>query len=516
MRRLFLIAFLLLPATLFSSEFSSLDSAAIQKAVEQFPDSVQEELFSSLADAAGNWNELLDGILLLPDTLQDDAIWLINRMPHLDRLEITHSILAEHIIYSHRIKRIAPYPIPDSLFRRYILTYRIYEEPIEGWRKPLFERFSPILKEKKSIQEVARYVNEFVADSIKEGKSGFFSGMKSPLLVLKSHRGTKAETSLLATAILKTLGIPARRVYNRYFGEEKNGASWVEIFDGKGWIPVYLDNPSMFGNFTRFEQKHPHNITFAVARGGFTMENVTSHYTTTGELTVKILRNGRTVPDFEQFAVSVLNDGGYLPIDEVGTATDSNGSFTVELGDGKYLVEVGQRDASGSVLVQTFPVEIMPAETTYLNIELAKPLFLAENKPADGTLPAFTLPKIETGTLSYKTSEKKDRFFVFLALDEEPTERMLPILSRFAKDNKDSIEIFWVIEEETEETQDLIPPKTAVDKDFQLLKILVENKKEKLELPIIIFVGKNSNRYTVISEGYDLNIEEKLKQALRR
>ncbi|MCD6097439.1 transglutaminase domain-containing protein [bacterium] len=515
MRRLLLVLLLFLPATLSSSEFCTPDSTAIRKAVEQFPDSVQEELFSSLVDAAGNWNELLNGVLLLPDSLQDDAIWLINRMPHLDRLEMTHTILAEHVLYSHKTKQTAPYSIPDSLFRRYILTYRIYEEPVEGWRKPLFERFSPVLKEKKSIQEVARYVNNFIADSIKEGKSSFFSGMKPPLLVLKSRRGTKTEISLLATAILKTLGIPARRVYNRYFGEEKNGASWVEIFDGESWIPVYLDNPSMFGNFTRFERNHPHNITFAVARGGFEIENVTSHYTTTGELSVRILRNGKPVPDFEQFAISVLNNGGHFPIDEVGTATDSNGLFTVELGDGKYLVEVGQRDASGSVLVQTFPVEITPAETTRLDIELEKPLFLPEKKPADGILPAFTLPKIGTGSISYKTSEKKDRFFVFLGLNEEPTERMLPILLRFSEENKDSIEVLWLVNKE--EAQNSILPKTAVDKNFQLLKILVgDNEKEKIELPVIIFVGKNSNRYTVISQGYDLNIEEKLKQTIKR
>ena len=71
-------------------------------------------------------------------------------MPHLDRLEMTQTCLLEHIEYAYKVKK----ALQDTLFREYILAYRIDEEPVKPWRKYLSQEFSWLKGKKNSPKEL--------------------------------------------------------------------------------------------------------------------------------------------------------------------------------------------------------------------------------------------------------------------------------------------------------------------------------------------------------------------------
>jgi len=337
-------------------------------------------LIEAFKDAGGNWTELSDALKVLDGEKRDAAVWLIINMPHLDRLEMTSSILLEHIEYAFEVKTSFQYKIPDELFTDYILTYRISEEPVEAWRQILFDQFSPQVKKSRIPADAAELINKWINHHVKTRPSEFFGPLQSPLLTLISRQGTDEEIAVLTTAILKSLGIPSRRVMVEWLGEEEGGGSWVEIYSRGKWLPLYPLDAKNFNNFKKYELKHPHNITAAITQTAFEQKAVTKDYTDTGMIKLKFLETGKPKPGFEHFSVNVFNGGGYRALDDVGGAADSTGSYHVELGDGRYELIVGVRDSTGSPYVTAKEVMVNPGDTVNLSFDVSVPASIPPNE----------------------------------------------------------------------------------------------------------------------------------------
>lgn len=345
--------------------------------LELIPQTEKEEILSALEDAAANYRELVDAVQLVDEDKKGDLIWLIQRIPHLDRLTVTARILLEHVSYAFDCKQRFKYQVPEELFREFILTYRIGSEPVQAWRRKLFETFYPSIKEKPNPTEAAKTVNRWVQRNIKTRPKEFFGEVQPPLMTLKGKKGTEEEIAILTTAILKSLGIPGRRVRVSCFGEQEGGASWVEIYDQGKWIPLYPLDPGDSGDFSKFERRHPRNITLVHTRAGNQRSLITPGYTPTGSLRVCITEGLEPKIDFEDLSVSVFNGGSLCPLDELSfgyedeeLSTDSSGCLGVELGDGIYYVQAGVRDSLGNpwVVIQRAVVE--PGKTTDLKLEI--------------------------------------------------------------------------------------------------------------------------------------------------
>ena len=95
-------------------------------------------VIDALQDAGTNWGELWNAVKLTEGLTWSYCCWLIINMPHLDRLEMTKDILLEHVRYSHATRSDLPYTAPQELFREYILTYRIGDEPVRPWRSEIW------------------------------------------------------------------------------------------------------------------------------------------------------------------------------------------------------------------------------------------------------------------------------------------------------------------------------------------------------------------------------------------
>ena len=342
------------------------------------PDSVRSDFVEALNDAGENWRQLSTVVEELQGSKREDAIWVINNMPHLDRLEMKSDILREHIEYAYIARDSSVVPYDDQTFREYILTYRIGSEPVEAYRKFLFEYFHPKLKAKENAREIVKEINRWVEKNLSIKEKTFFGPLQPPTATFKSRKGAEREITILVTAIFKSLGIPSRQARISALGEQEESFTWVEVFDGENWLPFYPFSPEDLGNFGFIEKGYPNNVTVVLSRSAFERRLITDQYTDTGWLKAEFLEEGKPKVEFEHLSVNVFNKGAFRPLDDLFLndyvdypSTDSSGIYICELGDGSYFLQAGLRQKSGDVWVRIFPFKIVAEETTFVEVELS-------------------------------------------------------------------------------------------------------------------------------------------------
>ena len=323
----------------------------------------RDALTSALDDAGSNAPELARAVTELQGDQREAALWLIQRMPHLDRLEMTADVLVEHVTVSFETRG----ELPDSLFLPYVLTYRIDREPVEAWRAALRDRWS----EAGSPSTLAAAVNRDVASSAEKRDRGFFGPLQAPLFTLSAGSGTETEIAVLTTAALRAVGVPSRRVRVPALGAAEGSASWIEFHDGTGWMPLYPLEPDAMGDTEHIERDAPTNVTIVEASAGFETRLVTERYTETAGLELSFVSEGRPAGDFEHFSVSVLNGGALVPLDALEAVADDEGRFEALLGDGRYVVAAGVRDAQGDPFVKMLEVELSPGEVCRVALDVS-------------------------------------------------------------------------------------------------------------------------------------------------
>lgn len=403
---------------------------------------LKDQLMEALKASRDNWENLAAAVEALSGQKQEDLIWQITVMPHLDRLEATSDILIEHIEYAYIAKTEFDYTVPEDMFKQYILVYRIDDEPVTRWRKMIFDRFRHMAG--KTPAETARNVNEWVADNVSVRQRGFFGPRQAPDQVIRIGLGTEVDIAVLTAGILKALGVPSRFVRCQYLGEEPGGANWVEIYDGDKWIPLYPDDASYFGDFTRYEKDKPNNVTVVSTRSAFEALQITESYTDTGTIQMNFFVRGVPQENYEHYAVSVYNDGGWLPLDDLRwiprkTEDDDEESDSkiheVLVGDGTYMIQAGTRQRDGSVYFHIDEITVEPDDNILLEIHLDPPvqdlrredLFVRElDKLPEWQLPLFDADGYITSRIVYRA-----RYSVLAIFDinSEPSQRMIPLFA---------------------------------------------------------------------------------------
>ncbi|MBM3307424.1 MAG: transglutaminase domain-containing protein [Candidatus Eisenbacteria bacterium] len=373
----------------------------------------RDALAASLADAGANWTELATAIRTLQGEERDDCVWLVVGMPRLDRVEMTAENLIEHVRCAHRARREMPYPVPADMFRPYILAHRMEDEPLAPWRKRLFDLWGPAAREEGSAAAAARRVNRFLADSVEVHEPDFFGPRKSPSVTLTARSGSEVDVAILACAAMKALGIPSRRVSVAALGEEPGGRSWIEIFDGEGWLPLYPLEPDAFGEFGHVEAAHRGNVTVAATLSGFELLLVTERYTETATVEMTFADGGGPAAGFDGFSVCALNAGALVALDALETAADDDGRFTATVGEGTYVALAGLRDESGNPFVMMEPFEAAPGETVFVSFDVS---------PRGAAAPA-TPDELSSLAGSLEALVEFDP-------REEPSARMLPLIER--------------------------------------------------------------------------------------
>ena len=404
-------------------------------------------VLDALADAGSNWTELWAAIDSTEGILWSHTCWLVINMPHLDRLEMTTDLLQEHVRFAYATRTQLPYTCPQELFREYILTYRIGDEPVRPWRSNIWWTYQNLIGD--SAAETARAINQWVNENMIIRDRGFFGPRPDPWSVIRARTGTEEDIACVAIAMCKTFGVPARRARIEVLGEESGGRTWLEIFSDGEWLPMYPFNPEEFGNAGFIERDHPHNVTVVSVNAAFTSAQVTSRYSDTGTLRLVFTRDGEPVDDFEHFSISSWNGGAWLPLDDLGfdleeekMVADEEG-FVAVLGDGFYVVQAGVRNPQGDAWVKMVPVELNPGDEIDLTIELNIPA--SELQAVDlvqrriDPLPELNLEYASEGFVFNFPADISSEAYTCLVIfdpDAEPSIRMLPLICEWGRDSE--------------------------------------------------------------------------------
>jgi hypothetical protein len=141
----------------------------------------------------------------------------------------------------------------------------------------------------------------------------------------------------------------------------------------KAWAPLYPMDPGRFGKSPATEF-----VPLVATSSGFNPILVTGRYTQTGKVRLVLKEKGKLLSKFKGFSVSVVTDGAFKPLDDLGSLfedgelqTDSTGSFSCELGKGRYLAVAGKRDPDGNPSFVMKGFIVVPGPTTEVELELA-------------------------------------------------------------------------------------------------------------------------------------------------
>jgi hypothetical protein len=145
------------------------------------------------------------------------------------------------------IAQSAPFgtPVADETLRQYLDPERGVELNDTGLKNKAVE----VTWKSASFLDASRRVNEWIFKSVAQGY-----GLPSARYTLETMQGGSFEKSLLAVALLRSAGIPARSVGGIFFDKGNFGPhTWVEAYVGKdGWIPM---DPST-GEFGKVSALH--------------------------------------------------------------------------------------------------------------------------------------------------------------------------------------------------------------------------------------------------------------------
>ena len=189
--------------------------------------------------------------------------------------------------------------VPENIYLQYVVPLRVESEPLQHFRRKFLDEIGPRLNDLDSLARAALEVNLYLGERV-----GFKSTDRrdqGPLTTLSSGFGRCEELAILAIDALRSVGIPARRVWVPYWSAFDNNHVWVEVYTADGWKYMGAGEPETRLNkawFDKAVQRAPiilaegrsyeEDDAGAVQKGAGSVQNVTRNYMTPAQLTVEI------------------------------------------------------------------------------------------------------------------------------------------------------------------------------------------------------------------------------------
>ncbi|HMM11768.1 MAG TPA: hypothetical protein PKE03_06715 [Bacteroidales bacterium] len=160
-----------------------------------------------------------------------------------DRDTITTNLLLNTIDLAFQTKRRAyAAAIPDSIFLRYVLPYRVANEDLEDWRPLLSNYFSSIIPDTVpfTINQAARALSRHIDSTIfQEYRLLKNPNIVLPSQILKERRASPRDLAVFRVMALRSIGIPATLDYVPWLSDSLNSVWFASYYAGSGaWKPL--------------------------------------------------------------------------------------------------------------------------------------------------------------------------------------------------------------------------------------------------------------------------------------
>ncbi len=221
-----------------------------QSKIENMPSSVAAGIFSLTPKQLAGMNEAFEqrralaaardhelfGVLDEEELSEEERtalIFLYAHMPINDLADYDGKLFLSHVRQALQMRRTMPWGtgVPDELFLHYVLPPRINNERIEDYRGVIAGELTERVRS-LPMSEAVLETNYWCYE--KATYTGSDARTISPLGMIVSAKGRCGEESTLATAALRSIGIPARQCYTPRWAHVDDNHAWVEAWaDGK-------------------------------------------------------------------------------------------------------------------------------------------------------------------------------------------------------------------------------------------------------------------------------------------
>lgn len=196
---------------------------------------VDRTLADALLVAGENASELENSSEGMDSPAKRDAMeFLIRYMPKRDLVALDAEFLIKQVEEAFAAREAHPWAaeVPMEIFHNDVLPYVVVNEKREDWRTDFRRRFSPVVKDSKTLGEAAMVVNMAIKEELKVDYSTKREKPdQSPSESMKSGLASCTGLSILLCDALRSVGIPARVAGTPSWTKKRGNHTWVEFYD---------------------------------------------------------------------------------------------------------------------------------------------------------------------------------------------------------------------------------------------------------------------------------------------
>jgi len=306
-------------------------------------------------------------------------------MPLSDLGDYTSEFFLRNVKLSLKAREEMPWgpTIPEEEFLHFVLPLRVNNENLDNFREVMYGEIKERIKG-LDMRQAALEINHWCHEKV--NYRGTDSRTSAPLSTVKKTFGRCGEESTFTVTAMRTAGIPARQVYTPRWAHTDDNHAWVEVWiDGK-WQYLGACEPDVDLNMGWFSE--PSRRTMLVhtraygryfgsedvvtATDRFSELNLTSHYATVKNVTIKVTNEDGTPADSAKVRYQLYNYAEYYPI--ATGYTNPNGLTSLNTGLGDLIVWAAKK---GKFAYQKLSVP--EADTIQLVLNLTSPVNKAES-----------------------------------------------------------------------------------------------------------------------------------------
>ncbi len=237
--------------------------------------------------------------------------------------------------------------IPESIFRHFVLPYRVNNENLDSARQVFYQELKPRV-EKLSLKSAILEINHWCREKVIYQPTN--DRTISPLGAIKSAYGRCGEESTFTVTAMRSVGIPARQCYTPRWAHSDDNHAWVEVWVDGNWhfigacepepdldiawfsapaLRAMLVHTKVFGKYTSQED-------IINSKGKYTEINVLETYAPTKKIFIKVINDKAKPIKDATVEFQLYNYAEYYPI--ATKRTSSTGIASLETGLGDLLI----------------------------------------------------------------------------------------------------------------------------------------------------------------------------------
>lgn len=200
-------------------------------------------LDSAFARAGENAGQLREALKNARPGEKEAVAFLISYMPDRDLRELSSAFILENVKVALQARREFPWAaaLPDSVFLNEVLPYASLNERRDNWRADFYERFSPVVKNCKTLREAVDSVNRNIREVVKvEYNTRRQKADQSPYESMEQGMASCTGLSILLTDAFRAVGIPSRIAGTPLWTNLRGNHNWCEVWiDGQWYFTEY-------------------------------------------------------------------------------------------------------------------------------------------------------------------------------------------------------------------------------------------------------------------------------------